>query len=737
MAGSHQPRQLLSIRQALRYTIAIVLLIAIAGSGLATMAAFRDIAPFHSDPDIIALLLSLDVALLVLAVLFVASNVFPAMRAHGVFIGSADRLKNRLVRVFVVVAMVPILLITLVSAFMFDLGLESWFSNKVRSALDESNRVAGAYLLEHIKGINADTLIIARALGNRWQANSDGRARINATLAAFARSRNITQAIVFDQARGTILARYGITFSLEFDLVPEWALERARAGESVILSSEQEDRIRAIARIDNYLETYLMVARRVDPEVLKHIEAAGAARSQFEQLESQRGRIQFSYSAVLILLALVLILLAIWIALRFASAIIAPLEQLVDATEKVRDGDLTVRLARHGRDDEINHLGQAFNRMVQQIAGQQSRLLEASQRIDERRRFLEAVLGGVRAGVIGLDHKGRIDVSNRRASQLLDLDLARYRYEPLAKLVPEFEALIEQAYAQEHLIEQASDPEQKIGDKVLLVRMTPQWNDGLLSGIVVTFDDITGLILAQRKAAWSDVARRIAHEVRNPLTPIQLSVERLRRRFARQITMDQELYSRLLDTIIRQVQEIGRLVGEFSNFARMPAPIMARTNLVELCRQVVLLQETVTPICQITCLSDSDVLEVECDKHQIAQLLTNIIKNAREAIMLHETRDQGQIEIKLDGQDPNLVMVEILDNGPGFPADRIHLLTQPYVTLREQGTGLGLAIVRKIVEDHGGQLRLGNREQAAGGYVSFTIARHHPPKAKQTGLEQS
>ncbi len=708
-------------RKILKRASAVFIFLMMAVAGCITFLSFHDVTPFTSDPDLIAVLLLLDMVILVIALLFVLFNIVPTLRFSSgqKDLLSSERLNARLLRAFALVSMIPVVLLTSVSVFLFDLGLESWFSERVRNALNASGQVAEAYLVEHIRGIKIDTLSIARSLSKRWVIKDDSREALSKELANLAHPRNITQAIVFDQRNGKIIGRFGFTFALEFDPIPDWAVDRARTGEAVILSNENDNTIKAITRIDNYIETYVLIARLVDSNVLSHINLTRDTVSQFERLELRRGQIQYSYSAVLILLAVILIIITVWAAFRIARAITIPIEKLAQASDRVYQGDFTTNVVISKRKDEINRLGHAFNRMVGYISNQQQELLDAKERSDSRRQFSEAVLSGVSAGVVGLNKEGRIDLPNARACELLGIDLTKEIGNCFVKIVPQFAEIIE-----EYKTNNVKTRERQLtfsansSKRELLVRITPQWyskdveTKQYYTGSVLTFDDITLLISVQRQAAWSDVARRIAHEVRNPLTPIQLSAERLRKRFATQIIQDQELYNNLLDTIIRQVGDIGRLVEEFSSFARMPKPIMGQVNLIELCKQSVLLQNVHTQKCDLTYKGLEGSAVVECDGLQISQVLTNLIKNAYEGMLSEkEHTKKGIIEVVLNEYDqakePAISLV-VRDNGLGFPKNQMDILLEPYVTLKEQGTGLGLAIVKKIVEDHHGTIELGN-----------------------------
>ena len=382
---------------------------------------------------------------------------------------------------------------------------------------------------------------------------------------------------------------------------------------------------------------------------------------------------------------------------------------LIDAAEKVRGGDLSARVDAEAASDELRSLSRAFNRMVSQLGAQRHDLMEVNSELDERRRFTEAVLAGVSAGVIGLDLNGAVELPNRSAMEFLEQESVDLIGKSLGDVVPEMAELMEAAKRR---------PDRSVQDEMtlhrggrtrtLLVRISAESNaDSAVTGYVVTFDDITELASAQRKAAWADVARRIAHEIKNPLTPIQLSAERLKRKYLKQITSDPETFVTCTDTIIRQVGDIGRMVDEFSSFARMPAPVIKSENLGEILRQSLFMARTGYPKVSFQAEIPKESLPIDCDGRLIGQAMTNLLKNAVEAIDGREGEDlaPGLITLAVVRRGSELDVV-IDDNGKGLPAEQRDRLTEPYVTTRAKGTGLGLAIVKKIMEDHGGELIL-------------------------------
>jgi two-component system nitrogen regulation sensor histidine kinase NtrY len=401
-----------------------------------------------------------------------------------------------------------------------------------------------------------------------------------------------------------------------------------------------------------------------------------------------------------------------------ANQIARPIGYLMNAAEDVRAGDLSVRVPEHATGDEMAGLSRAFNRMTAQLAAQRTELMDVNGQLDERRRFTETVLAGVSAGVIGLDRAGRIELPNRAASELLRIDLVPQIGQNLAEIAPEFEALIAAVMAAP---ERPATAEIEHGPamhkRVLLVRIGAEMKAGQPDGFIVTFDDVTELLSAQRKAAWADVARRIAHEIKNPLTPIQLSAERLKRRFAKEITSDPESFSQCADTIVRHVGDIGRMVDEFSTFARMPAPVMRAESLERIAREAMVLQRVAQADIEWSVLIDAPLRAV-CDRRLLGQALTNLLQNAADAVSMRPGARHVTLRLAALGSD---AVLSVTDDGIGLPATDRAKLTEPYVTHKPKGTGLGLAIVRKIMEDHGGRLELDEAPDGQGAQVRLIL----------------
>lgn len=609
----------------------------------------------------------------------------------------------RLVALFATIAAVPTLLVVVFASLLFQFGVQFWFSDRARTVLDNADQVAQAYvnenkqrLVDDIGSLGADVSTYVRDYG---LGTPVFRQAIDFQLKA----RNLTEVAVFVPDRGTIkvVAASNIDGKPLLAGIPQVDLRNARVGDVRVIASAA-DRIEAVVRIDPVLQRYVYVSRKVDPLVLKQVARTQTALSEYKALTDRSKALKWRFNLMLMIVSLLILAAAIWFALWLANRLVSPIARLADAAERVGAGDLDARVKVRNSPDEIGTLERAFNRMTGQLKAQQTALVTANSQADERRQFTEAVLSGVSAGVLSIDAGGIVRLANHSAAALLQTTERDLAGRPLALAVPELAALLEEAAVQgdaagQILIARGSETQ------TLAVRIAAEAG----GSYVLTFDDISGQLADQRRAAWADVARRIAHEIKNPLTPIQLSAERLQRKYARQILEDPETFASLTSTIVRQVGDLRRMVDEFSSFARMPKPVFKREPLAEIAKQAVFLQEVAYPNVRFGLVVPAQLPDFVCDRRQISQALINLLKNAAEAIAVCGKTEGGLISLEIRST-PTDVTIEVSDNGCGLPAEARDRLTEPYVTTRSRGTGLGLAIVKKIVEDHGGTLELGD-----------------------------
>jgi two-component system nitrogen regulation sensor histidine kinase NtrY len=644
---------------------------------------------------------------------------------------------------FIGIAVVPAILVAIFAAVSLNLGMQAWFSPRVKTALNSATNVANLYVHEQANGIIGDAAEIAEGLqSDRSIRTANGHiddALMIEKLAVMTRDRGLAASFLID-SHATVLAS---STKLKYTpAIRPSATDLVQAGEGKVVVDANTDLglVHALIQLPALNDAYLLVVRVVDPKVFGYYERTKVAVGEYKRLQQNLREVQLIFFALYVVVGLVILLASIWLGLWAANRVVRPVSRLIDASERVSSGDLKAQVAIGKDDDELANLSRAFNRMTSQLDSQRTALVEANLQIDERRRFTETVLAGVSAGVLGLDGEGHITIVNRAAARLLNAAPEEIEGHHYAQAVPELAGLIRRAI---------SEPVGRAGGEVAIKRGgTPRSlsvqvaseRGAASGGYVVTFDDITDLVSAQRTAAWADVARRIAHEIKNPLTPIQLSAERLRRKYAGEVVSDKEVFEQCTDTIIRQVGDIGRMVDEFSSFARMPTPVMRRESAQELIHQATFLQRVTHPQITFETESPRETVELYCDGRLVSQALTNVLKNAAESIGARAARGdefQGRIAVHLE-QPEGFVVFRIVDNGIGLPHEQRDRLTEPYVTTRAKGTGLGLAIVRKILEDHNGEILLKDAGDAGGAEVTLKFpSQQKAPKEKGTGDEQA
>jgi two-component system, NtrC family, nitrogen regulation sensor histidine kinase NtrY len=689
--------------------------------GIATFVLLSGGAPITLRPNVVfgTVLANVSVLLLLGAALAGRLTRVWVERRRG---SAGSRLHVRLVLLFSVVAVTPSIVVAVFASAFFNLGIQSWFDDRIRSALDGSLSVARSSLEEHRNNIRSDALGVAISL---QRASTFGNTQLlQQVLDQETTFHGLIQAVIYDPLTHQVMLSAGVLSANFVELPTDQEIEPARNNEVAVIGGGTENHVRAVVKLGEAPELMLMVDRPVDTQIIADVERTERLVAEYKRLDANRNKLQVTFALIFALVALLVLSAAVLTGLVLANQIARPVGWLIQAAERVRAGDLAVRVPEVRSEDEMAGLSRAFNRMTGQLAAQRTELMDAYAQIDERRRFTETVLAGVSAGVIGLDRQGRVDLPNRAASELMGTDLMAAVGLPLGHVVPEFAPLLQEAQANP---ERPGTAEVQVGPpsnrRTLLVRIGAELVSSEIGGFVVTFDDITELQRAQRKAAWSDVARRIAHEIKNPLTPIQLAAERLKRRFTKEITSDPETFVQCADTIVRHVGDIGRMVDEFSAFARMPLPVIKPEDISRVAREAMVLQRNAHPeIVWTTDLPERGPV-VPCDRRQLVQALANLLMNAADAVAMRPRapgEPAGAITVALS-QQPGEVHLSVSDDGIGLPQADRGRLTEPYVTHKPKGTGLGLAIVKKIMEDHGGRLVLEDRAEGPGAVVTLIL----------------
>ena len=675
--------------------------------GIYTIYTLAQFDPAQSDSGQLATLIAVDVLAVIIVGAFVIRQILRLWVERRQKL-AGHQLHWRLALLFGGVAALPAVITTAFALFVVDYSLRGWFADRISTAVTGSVQVADAYFEEHASSIRSDVLTIANDVNREAFKFRDEPALLNQYLTNQAALRNLSEVIILD-GTGQVAAKSRFAFAVTFTSFGEDWLEQARQGEVVILRGDETNKLRAVVKLNSFVDAYLFVGRFIDRSVLDAVDGTRLAAADYQQLGIRQLDLQVSFAFVFGLILVLLLITALWIGLNLATAIVEPLGSVISVAEQVRGGNLSERVPAGLELDEVARLGLSFNKMLDELVRSREQLVHANMQIDRRREFTEAVLGGVSSGVIGLDSDQRVTLPNNSACQLLSLSDSDMIGRKLADVVPEFAGLIatgtsrRRRFAEEQII-----LERDGAILTLRARIATERVDGRVIGYVVTFDDVTDLLTAQRKAAWSDVARRIAHEIKNPLTPIQLAADRLRRKYRPEDEAAGAQFSEYLSIIGRQVDDIGRMVDEFSDFARMPQPAMEELSLAELAHGQVALFEAQKVEFSTDLDTDPDGGMVMGDAGLLRQALTNIIQNAIDSLSGARVAEP-QIRLALSVNDGQ-VCLEVSDNGPGFPKKGRSSLLEPYVTGRDKGTGLGLAIVGKIIQDHSGELELADAD---------------------------
>lgn len=706
------------------------------GYALATILTVAGVALASSPPANgsvaaaslgILILLSFNMLLILVVGGLVVGRVLRLLDAGD----AGAKLRLRFVSLFAVAAVVPALVVALFFGVLVTRGVQNWLSEKVQTVVENSATVDRSYIDEQKLYISNHVGAMAADINHAAPGLTATPITFNHFLAEQASYHGFSGVYLLDHD-GRVLARAEADNVPAFQAPPPTSFQHASENKDEISTEvfAGSNLLRGLYKLQGFDDAYLYVARPVSPGILTQLRDAESSLNAFREAAQNQSRLQVAFALSYIETAILLLVGAVWLGMSAADRVAGPVARLVEAAGRVSSGDLTARVDAEGDSQDIAVLSHAFNRMTHDLQSQQAALKAAGADADSRRQFIETVLSGVSAGVLGLDADGRISAFNLQAAVLLDLAPGQALGRTLSEAAPELAAVAREARETGAEAEAEVDVARAAETRRLRVRATGLGADGL----VLTFDDITRLLAAQRNAAWKDVARRIAHEIKNPLTPIQLSAERLRRKYRKEIQSDLETFDRCTDTIIRQVGDIGRMVDEFSAFARMPAPRFAPVDAAELLRQSVFAQRVASPEIDVEMEEPPAGLTLTGDGRMIGQALANVLKNAAEAVsarpLATTPQPQGRIRARLAVDEDGIGFV-VIDNGVGLPVRDRERLTEPYVTTREKGTGLGLAIVKRIMEEHGGDLILADAPEGPGAQA---ILRFH---AQQAGAGSS
>ncbi|TMK09232.1 MAG: PAS domain-containing sensor histidine kinase [Alphaproteobacteria bacterium] len=710
--------------------------------GLALLSAFltfvvlTGLTPIEPTREVVVSFLLTNGATILVLVGIIIREVWQMIQARRRG-RAAARLHVQIVSLFSVIAVLPAVLVAIVANVTIDRGLDRLFSGPTREVIQNSLIVANAYLHEHAQLIRGDILGMANDIAHARPLFDQDRATFRELLTASAASRNLPGAMLIDKDRNILeTAQTGIQQSFTTP-APEF-LSNVDENEPQIAVFIEANYVAAVIRLRAFNDTFLYVARLLDPRVGAQLKQTQASVAEYAQLEARRLGIQVAFALMFTVIALTILMASVLIGLNFANWLVAPIRRLMNAANIVSTGDLHVQVPVHRSEGDLAQLGETFNKMTQELRTQRDELVSASDLIDSRRRFIEAVLSSASAGIIGVDASGSIGILNRSAEKLIGHAESETLGHPLSEVLPELDDMMKTAREGAQRLVQGQITINRDGhERNLSVRVSAEQTSHSRDSYIITLDDITELVSAQRTSAWADVARRIAHEIKNPLTPIQLSAERIRRKFGKVITEDKAVFEQCTETIVRQVDDIRRMVDEFSRFARMPKPVIEGEDVADTVRQAVFLMRVGHPEIDVQAEIKEEPMRAQFDRRLISQALTNIIKNATEAIeaVPPEQLGRGRIDV-IAAREGDDVVIDVIDNGIGLPKVSRARLLEPYVTTREKGTGLGLAIVGRVLEDHGGRIELNDaadiRPGARGAWMRLRFAiSGHAPKAEE------
>lgn len=711
-------------------TIAVLTALA---SALATFLILSGATPILPTHNVVLWVFFLNGILIVLLIGIVAWQAKKLVRERRAGAAAAG-LHVRIVGLFSLVAVLPAILVAVVATVTLERGLDPWFTGSIKELMNNTVEIARSYREMQCRTLARETQLMAADL-NRAKVLYDADRKV---FRDFMNSRAIFLGFplaMLIEPDGTVIEKLE---AKPLSGVPQPSaadLQEASSQEALCLFPGTGNVFRAILKLDAHGGRILFVAREVDPRAVEFPPVAEAGVAFYEALDQKKAGIQVAFASMFALIALIVLLSAIWFGLNFANRLVSPIRRLIHATDQVATGNFYVQVPVRRGEGDLAHLGETFNKMTSELRRQHDGLTAASDVIDRRRRFTEAVLAGVSAGVIGISARGLITIVNPSTEALLGASREDLLGRPITDVLPEVTNLVEEmSHGRQRLMQQQVQIARSGKERIINVRVTSEQARSDKRDLVITLDDITDLVSAQRTSAWADVARRIAHEIKNPLTPIQLSAERIRRKYGKVITTDREVFDQCTDTIVRQVDDIKRMVDEFSSFARMPKPTIGIDDLSETIRQVVFMMRIAHPEITFRDQLPSGPVVAPFDRRLLSQAVTNIVKNATEAIAAVPENERGQEEIvvTLDDTHPDFLIIAVTDNGKGFPVEGRQRLLEPYMTTREGGTGLGLPIVAKILEDHGGGMELVDNPAGRGGQVRMWV-----PKTKHVASEET
>lgn len=700
--------------------------------GLALLSAFltfvvlTELTPIRATDRVVTTFLAINTGTILMLVAIIVREIWKVIQARRRG-RAAARLHVQIVALFSFIAVLPAVLVSIVANVTIDRGLDRLFSVRTRAVIENSLIVANAYLHEHGQLIRGDIIGMASDIARARPLFDQDRASFRELLTSDAAARNLPGAMLIDKDRNVLeTAQTGIVQNFTTP-APEF-LQNVGDDEPQIAVFVEGNYVAAVIRLRAFTDTFLYVARLLDPRVVAQLRQTQESVAIYSALEAKRLGIQVAFALMFTVIALTVLMSAVLIGLNFANWLVAPIRRLMGAASLVSTGDLHVQVPVNRSEGDLARLGETFNKMTQELRTQRDELVGASEVIDSRRRFIEAVLSSASAGIIGIDAADKIGILNRSAEKLIGHSESETLGRPLSEIIPELNELMATAReGAQRMVQGEITVTRNDRERNLSVRISAEHNSASRDSYIITLDDITELVTAQRTSAWGDVARRIAHEIKNPLTPIQLSAERIRRKFGKVIIEDKPIFEQCTDTIVRQVDDIRRMVDEFSRFARMPKPVMEQEDVADTVRQVVFLMRVGHPDIEIEAEIKEDPMPARFDRRLISQGLQNIIKNAAEAIgaVPPDELGRGRIDV-IAGRDGDDVVIDVVDNGIGLPKESRSRLLEPYVTTREKGTGLGLAIVGRVLEDHGGRIELNDasnlRPGARGAWMRLRFA---------------